>query len=366
MQDRSRDKVAPRPSSEPKVLLALFREPEPSAAVASAANGVERLRELGIAEKQITVMSDVPYTSEMLGLSEPKGGVVPTVLLGAVIGISMGLFFTVGTFLLYPLLQGGQPIVPVPPSLIIIFETTMLGIMWAAFFGWLFVNRLPAFGRPAYDAKISSGDIGIVVETTESLSSTVESTLVDTGAAEVMPQEANWINTGAWFRLAASAGVGLVVVAGVTLLFFYDIVRIPFPTQMKNQDSIAYVEGPRLAAPSDAVPIQGPVLISGEPASEPVSATVASLQRGQVLFNETCAICHGETGVGDGPLSQYFAPRPADLTSSVVRSLPDSTIFLVITQGFGSMPSLAENFPPVERWDIVNHVRSLEPKGGQP
>ncbi len=101
------------------------------------------------------------------------------------------------------------------------------------------------------------------------------------------------------------------------------------------------------------MPIQGPVLISGAPASEPISPTVASFQRGQVLFNVNCALCHGETGVGDGPLSQYFAPRPADLTGSVVRSVPDSTIFLVITQGFGSMPSLAENLLPVERWDVV-------------
>ena len=375
MQDRPRNKVTTGSSGETKVILGLFRDAGPTDAqvsetdahaVADAAGAIERLRELGIEEKQMTVMSDVPYTSEMLGLAEPKGGVLPVVGLGALVGVSLGLAFTVGSFLLYPLIQGGQPIVPVPPSLIIIFETTMLGIMWAAFFGWLFVNRLPAFGRPAYDSRISSGDIGIMVEMPSSLSARVESVFLEAGAADVQAHEANWINTGAWFRLAASAGAGLLVVGGITLLFFYDIVRIPFPTQMADQASIAYVQGPRLAAPADAVPIQGPVLISGAPASEPISPTVASLQRGQVLFNVNCALCHGETGVGDGPLSQYFAPRPADLTSSVVRSVPDSTIFLVITQGSGSMPSLAENLLPVERWDVLNYVRSLETNGGQP
>ena len=60
------------------------------------------------------------------------------------------------------------------------------------------------------------------------------------------------------------------------------------------------------------------------------------------------------------PLSGYFAPPPADLTSDRVQALSDQQIFLVITQGWGLMPSIAENLRTQERWDVVNYVQNLK------
>jgi putative copper resistance protein D len=85
------------------------------------------------------------------------------------------------------------------------------------------------------------------------------------------------------------------------------------------------------------------------------------LQRGQTLFANNCVLCHGQDGKGAGRLSGYFPLPPADLTSERVQSLSDQQIFLVITQGWGLMPSIAENLLTGERWDVVNHVRSLKP-----
>jgi mono/diheme cytochrome c family protein len=157
----------------------------------------------------------------------------------------------------------------------------------------------------------------------------------------------------------ASAGLVIVILAAIVLLWAYDVIKIPFPTNMENQVSTAYLQGPRLAAPPEAVPIQGPVLINGEPASEPLPATADSLQRGQVLFNINCMMCHGAQGQGNGPLAGFFTPGPADLTSSDVQNLPPQQIFLVITEGKGIMPSIAENLSPSERWDVINYVLSL-------
>ena len=70
---------------------------------------------------------------------------------GAILGLAAGVFLTVGIFLLYPLVQGGQPIVPFPPTLIVLFEVTMLGMMWAAFFGmggYLFGNAITMVAGP--------------------------------------------------------------------------------------------------------------------------------------------------------------------------------------------------------------------------
>jgi mono/diheme cytochrome c family protein len=341
-----------------EALLGLFQEP------ASTSDAIVQLRQLGVSDKQITVMSDVPYEPEMLARPPVRGPLQIITLVGAILGALTALFLTVGIFLLYPLMQGGQPLIPVPPSLIIVFEVTMLGTMWTAFFGFVAINRLPAFGRPAYDARITAGDIGVLVQVDEEVSPQAEQVLHQSGAHDVQRIEGgDWINTGAWVRFATAAGFVLVILAGVSLLFFYDVLKIPFPTQMNHQDSIGYVEGPRLAAPVEAVPVQGPVLIAGRPASEPVPATDDSLQRGQVLFGINCALCHGESGTGNGPLSKHFSPQPADLTSEEVQELSDEAVFLMVTQGRGVMPSLAENLGPVERWDVINYVQSLKDGG---
>ena len=339
-------------------LLGLFSE------TALAADAIEGLHALEIPDDRISVMSGMPYQSEMLARPRVRTRMSLVSLGGAIMGVLLALFLTAGIFLLYPLVQGGQPIVPIPPSLIVTFEATMLGTMWVTFLGFLVLNRLPAFGRPAYDARITAGDIGVLVHTDEETSPQVEQVLRQNGAHDVQLIEGGeWINTGAWARFVTAAGLVLVVLTGVSLLFFYDVLRIPFPTQMIHQDSIGYVEGPRLAAPAEAVPVQGPVLINGRPASEPVPPTDDSLQRGQVLFNINCALCHGESGIGDGPLSEHFMPQPFDLTSEHVHNLPDDVFFLVVTQGLGPMPSLSENLDPAERWDVINYVRSLRSGG---
>ena len=34
---------------------------------------------------------------------------------------------------------------------------------------------------------------------------------------------------------------------------------------------------------------------------------------GQALFGENCAVCHGPTGAGDGPVAELFAQKPKNL-----------------------------------------------------
>src|SRR5262245_1607515 len=44
----------------------------------------------------------------------------------------------------------------------------------------------------------------------------------------------------------------------------------------------------------------------------PIPATAASLSRGQEIYAQLCAVCHGVQGRGDGPLARTIIPRPAD------------------------------------------------------
>jgi mono/diheme cytochrome c family protein len=339
-------------------VLGLFHE------ATSTADAIEQLRGLGVTDDQITVMSSIPYQAPMLGRPRPRRGLGRVALVGAAIGVLVGLFLTVGIFLLYPLVQGGQPIIPIPPSLIVLFELSMLGAMWATFFGLLFTNGLPMFKTRLYDPRISEGHIGVYVAADESIADAVEHVLTDNGAHHMNREpidetKADYRNRAFW----ASAAVLLVLVAGFVLLLAYEVIKIPFATQMEAQVSVGYEEGPRLAAPAAAIPVQGPELIAGQPASEPLPATENSLQRGQVLFDINCVICHGQDGTGTGTLSHFFVPPPVNLTGEEVQRMSTNTIFVVITQGRGLMPTLSENLSAAERWDVINYVRSLQDGG---
>jgi mono/diheme cytochrome c family protein len=348
------------------LLLAIYDE------IDQVTQAIGGLQALGLGDADITVMSSVPYEPRALGRRPVNGRLIVITLLGAVAGLFLGLFLTVGIYELYPLIQGGQPLIPAGPSLIILFEVTMLGTMGTAFFAFLLLNRFPAFGRLAYDLRISDGKIGVLAEVDSEQASQAEEVLRRAGAvgeADGNPGDVQVLDSDrrpsrvSWVLFGGAVTAAVVVVVVIALLFVYDVLHISFLTQMASQNSIAYVQGPRRAAPDAAIPMQGPVLIAGQPASEPVPATASSLQRGRILFSIDCALCHGQQGVGDGPLAKYFEPRPHDLTAEDVQELPDDALFLVLTQGRGIMPSMAENLSPVERWDVINHVHSLARNG---
>ena len=161
---------------------------------------------------------------------------------------------------------------------------------------------------------------------------------------------------------------GLVIIALVLLpfivgaFFTYEIIKIPFRTNMQYQPSVNYQEGPRLLPPDGAVPIQGLSVIPEEFPVNPVLADDASLQRGAILYDIHCRLCHGPEGHGDGALSEYFDRTPQNLTSAQITSEFDGSVYLTIAQGFGQMPSLAESLSARERWDIINYVRTLPPR----
>jgi mono/diheme cytochrome c family protein len=335
-------------------VLGLFHE------ATSTADTIDRLRELGVPEDAITVMSGVPYTAEMLGRRPVYERLAPIALIGAVGGFLAALFLTVITPHLYKIPVGGQPLVPGPPTIIIVFEFTMLGTLLATFGGLLAEIAFPSVGRHDYDHRITEGHIGVLAVVDEALVEQVQSALEETGAHHLKIAEADPPpGRRTWQRLALVGGFAVVPTV-IGLLFAYSVLVIPLPNQMVNQASLAYEQGPRMAAPLAAVPVQGPVLVAGQPASEPVPATADSVQRGGVLFSVICAMCHGQEGGGNGRLSGYFTPPPADLTSDRVQALSDQQIFLVLTNGWGLMPSMDENLAPVDRWDVVNYVRTLK------
>lgn len=154
----------------------------------------------------------------------------------------------------------------------------------------------------------------------------------------------------------AAAGIFFTVI----LLFSYDIIKIEWPSFMEIQPSYRPMENP-LPVPARSIPIEGPIAIPGMGAPEnPTEADEASIARGAELFTINCRMCHGQTAEGNGPIAPFLANKPANLTSPVVQSKSDGSIFLTITNGVtGKMPPLNENLTVPERWDLVNYIRTL-------
>lgn len=136
--------------------MAVFDDIEP------AAEGVERLHELGLTDGAINIISGIPVKGVILGRPRAGTNVGRIAMLGAVLGFFLGLFLIWGTPAMYPLLVGGQPIYPVPMLFIVIFEMTMLGLMLFAFIGLFVDSGFPSYTPKEYVPEISHGKIAVL------------------------------------------------------------------------------------------------------------------------------------------------------------------------------------------------------------
>jgi hypothetical protein len=166
-------------------LLALFQDIDP------AADGIDKLRELGLSDDQMNVISGIPVTEEMLGRPDVWTNVPRLAIGGALAGFAIGLFFTVGTKFLYPISVGGQPFISIPPSIVIIFELTMLGMLASTFLGVFLDSYFPSYAPKEYVPEISDGKIGILFHCPSDKQNEVTNELTSVGAEEVKPAEAH-------------------------------------------------------------------------------------------------------------------------------------------------------------------------------
>jgi mono/diheme cytochrome c family protein len=91
----------------------------------------------------------------------------------------------------------------------------------------------------------------------------------------------------------------------------------------------------------------------------PEKPTPETLKEAKMLFQNNCAPCHGDTGEGDGPVSDELLVKPANLTDAKsMNPQTDGELFWRITTGFSGMPSWSK-LTDTQRWRLVNYVRTL-------
>lgn len=167
-----------------KTFLALFEDIDP------AADAVEKLREMGITNEQINIISGIPVTEPMLGRPHQWTNVPRLALGGALSGFMIGIFLAVITPLLYPINVGGQPLIPVPPSIVVIFEMTMLGMLVSTFLGVFLDSQFPSYKPKEYVPEISDGKIAVFFTCPQEKEKSIISVLKVIGANSVEPAEA--------------------------------------------------------------------------------------------------------------------------------------------------------------------------------
>src|SRR5690606_31486201 len=97
---------------------------------------------------------------------------------------------------------------------------------------------------------------------------------------------------------------------------------------------------------------------AGKTYQNPLRRTAAVLERGRHVYNQTCIVCHGPGGEGNGTIVPKF-PRPPSLLSDKIRNYPDGSIYFIISHGQNLMSSYASQIMPEDRWAIVHYIRAL-------
>ena len=144
-------------------VYALYDSPE------TAQRAVDGLRAAGIEDRQITILSSAPLEGYELGERDHETAMPWIACLGGLVGFSVGVGLSALTQLSWPLVTGGMPIFAIWPSMIPIFELTMLGAVLATVATFVVTSLLPSERSPIYDPAISEGKILVGVAKSETV-----------------------------------------------------------------------------------------------------------------------------------------------------------------------------------------------------
>ena len=91
----------------------------------------------------------------------------------------------------------------------------------------------------------------------------------------------------------------------------------------------------------------------------PIEATADEvLQAGAVIYTAQCLRCHGEQGMGDGPLVSRLDTSPGNLKQALEGQSPGE-IFWKITTGLRPMPGYSTRLSELDRWRVTFYVIAL-------
>jgi mono/diheme cytochrome c family protein len=102
---------------------------------------------------------------------------------------------------------------------------------------------------------------------------------------------------------------------------------------------------------------------SARAVKNPLPPSAADLDTIRPIYRDKCAVCHGDTGKGDGHDATLYDPKPTDFTNALhMRNVTDGELFYKLTEGRKPMPSFKKRLTDEQRWRMVMLIRTfLEP-----
>jgi len=102
-------------------------------------------------------------------------------------------------------------------------------------------------------------------------------------------------------------------------------------------------------------------------ASTPAAAAKASpesIASGETIYKRQCQMCHGATGMGDGPAAKNLKGKLPNLSDkTAMAKIKDEDIHNAVENGLktevGNMPAFKTKLKPEEIQDVINYVHTL-------
>ncbi len=97
-------------------------------------------------------------------------------------------------------------------------------------------------------------------------------------------------------------------------------------------------------------------------ALDELPSSAPALARGASVYRNNCSGCHGERGLGNGPMAQALDPKPADLADApALRNTSPLDFYRRISIGVvgTSMPAFESRLSPEDRWAVALYASLL-------
>ncbi len=92
----------------------------------------------------------------------------------------------------------------------------------------------------------------------------------------------------------------------------------------------------------------------------PFEVTMEVLGRGQDRYEIFCSPCHDRLGTGQGMIVRRGFTPARSFHDPRLRDAPAGHFFEIMTQGFGQMPSYANQLSERDRWAVIAYIRALQ------
>ncbi len=100
--------------------------------------------------------------------------------------------------------------------------------------------------------------------------------------------------------------------------------------------------------------------LAGKVLKSPIENSDKHIARGEWVYRNYCQVCHGMTGLGDGPVTKRGVPPPPSLLSDKVKNMKDGQLYFIISNGKGNMASYRSQVQREDRWKVIQYLRTME------